>query len=382
MKSVYCDESGFSGDNLWHPDQPNFAYAAVTMPEKDAESLVESTRKQFRIQNPELHAAQLLKRDNGKRAVMSIVEALVPCSSVVVFHKRYSLAGKMFEYLIEPAISRGNSMFYDLGFHKFVANGLYLALLAGPKATAQTFLDFQETMRTGDVAKLDALTTSLGQDGLTSFLGQIAAFVTCNRREIDEEISASESSKDVPRWMLELTSTALMSLLATLSGEDMTPLSVTCDSSKPLLSQADMFEAMVDRTDFHSMNFDGRTNQITFNLAHKIRFGDSKYIPGLQLADLVAGAAAFALKRRDEEFTRFWLEKCAQTVHRNSVLPEIDEFDIRTERALVNAFVLQELVERSVSGRDLVHGMPQFIRSARGLAPQFLLEQNIQPATA
>ena len=55
---------------------------------------------------------------------MSVVELLVPQSSVVVFHRRYSLATKMFEYLIEPAISDGNSIFYDIGFHKFVANAL------------------------------------------------------------------------------------------------------------------------------------------------------------------------------------------------------------------------------------------------------------------
>ena len=108
MKTVFCDESGFTGNNLWQADQPFFVYAAVSIDPDEAADMVESIRRNYRIQSTELHAIQLLKHDNGKRAIIEIVESLVQRSSVVFFHKRYSLAAKMFEYLIEPAISDGN----------------------------------------------------------------------------------------------------------------------------------------------------------------------------------------------------------------------------------------------------------------------------------
>lgn len=54
------------------------------------------------------------------------------------FQKQYSLAGKFFEYLIEPMVSDVNSFYYDSGFHKFIANGLYFAAADYPDSVALT----------------------------------------------------------------------------------------------------------------------------------------------------------------------------------------------------------------------------------------------------
>lgn len=372
MKSVYCDESGFTGNDLWHADQPHFVYAAVSVDEDEARSIVERTRRDYSIRTQELHSAQLKRRESGKRAMLSVLESLAGRSSVAVFHKRYSLAGKMFEYLIEPAISDQSSMFYDIGLHKFVANGLYLALLAEPSTTKQTFIEFQDMMRSGDSAKLDLLAKTTDHDAMAGFLRQIGTFITCNRQALQDEIAASEACKDLPRWLLELTMTALRSLLTSFSGQEMHPLSVTCDESKPLLSQAEVFDAFVGRTDYLDVTFDGRTNPLTFNLAQGIKFASSKEYAGLQLADIVAGAAAFSLKNPADDFAVAWLGASAGMMHRNSVLPDLDEIDLTKERAIVNAMVLQELVDRSVRAQSLFNSMPRFIEVAREYAPRIL----------
>jgi len=135
-----------------------------------------------------------------------------------------------------------------------------------------------------------------------------------------------------------------------------------------------MFDAFVGRTDYHEMSFDGRTHQITFNLAHKIRFASSDTTPGLQLADLVAGAASLALKSPDDEFSRHWREGSSGAMHSSSVLPDLSEVDLDTERAVVNALVLQELVDRSVRGVSLLRGVSEFIEFAQESAPRILLE--------
>ncbi len=376
MLTVFCDESGFTGDDLWDPDQPHFVYAAVSVSEDEAKEIVNSLRSKYRIKSGELKATRLLRRGTGKRAMMELVESLVPRSSVVISHKRYSLAGKMFEYLIEPAISDSNSLFYDIGFHKFVATSLYMALLFEPTTTSQTFVEFQEVMRSGDISKLEVMARSINRDGMAGFLGQISTFITCNRSALNEEIRASEAAGGLPRWILELTSTALMSLLASLSGSDMRPLSVTCDESKPLLSQASVFNGFVGRMDCQSITFDGRPSQVTFNLAHEIKFADSTTTAGLQLADLVAGAAAFSMKRPTDDFAHFWRTTCCDTVHGNSILPDLEQCDLRTERAIVNAIVLGELVDRSIQRQDLLVGMGRFIRFAQATAPTILLEHS------
>ena len=374
MKSVYCDESGFTGNDLWLSEQPNFVYAAVAVEEDEAKEIVQSARTDYSIQAPELHTSQMLRYAKGKRAVRAVLEKILPSSSVIFFHKRYSLAGKMFEYLIEPAISDGNSMFYNIGFNKFVATGLYCALLADPANASEPLQDFQILMRTGDITRLDRLINGMSAEGVETFLGQLATVITCNRGDIESELTAVTNGDPVARWILELTTSALMSLLSFISGEQMTPLSVTCDESTPLLSQAEMLDSMIGRQDLRRIKFDNRTNQITFNLAHKIRFGNSKALAGIQLADMVASSTAFALKRPDDDFSCFWMERCKEIVHFNCVVPNVDEFDMSNERSVLNAFVLNELVDRSVGGRHLLHGMPQFIEIARQMSGQFLLE--------
>ena len=224
------------------------------------------------------------------------------------------------------------------------------------------------------------MTNAIHEEGLAGLLGQISTFVTCNRHVLQEEIAFSENEANVPRWMLELTTTALMSLLGSISGAEMLPLSVTCDDSKPLLSQAQIFDAFVGRTDFQEIRFDGRQSQVTFNLGNKIKFESSKSSFGLQLADLVAGAAAFAMKKPEDEFSQFWRSTCAATLHQNGVIPNLEEVDLNTERAVVNVFVLHELVKRSVKGENLLRGMPQFIRFAQETAPDFLAERRLVDA--
>lgn len=375
VKTVYCDESGFTGENLLQEEQPYFVYSAVAIDEDEAEEIVKETIERHRIKATELKAGQLLKRPRGRQAMMDVVGRIVPNSSVAVFHKRYSLAGKMFEYLIEPAISSGSSLFYDIGFHKFVANGLYMGLHLENMSIEDVFAEFQEMMRTGDVERLNPIIAGLSQDDISSFFGQVGTIVACNQRLLHPEITTSGTEHGPPRYLLELTMTALMSLLATHSGAGMEPLKVVCDSSKPLLAQAQVFDGFVGRDDYHEMNFDGRVNQVTFSLAEKIEFADSTKSAGLQLADVVAGAAAFSLKNPDDEFSAYWRDHGAVAVHPNSVVPDASEFDLSNERSVINAFVLNELAQRSVSGRFLVQEMRQFIEFAGSEAPKFLLQQ-------
>jgi hypothetical protein len=69
-----------------------------------------------------------------------------------------------------------------------------------------------------------------------------------------------------------------------------------------------------------------------------------------------------------------WREKSSRAMHPLSVMPDLSEVDLDTERAVVNALVLQELVDRSVRGVSLLRDMRDFIEFARDSARQILLE--------
>src|SRR5438067_1933616 len=72
--------------------------------------------------------------------------------------KTYALCCKLFEYIFEQVIADKSSLFYGIGFHKFVAHWLYIELIAtGESLANDLLLDFEKMMRQQDVAGLKKL---------------------------------------------------------------------------------------------------------------------------------------------------------------------------------------------------------------------------------
>jgi hypothetical protein len=66
----------------------------------------------------------MLSNSPGRRAARFLFEKLVDRSITAVSDKRFSLAGKLYEYIFDPVVE-GNSALYNVGFHKCVTNLLY-----------------------------------------------------------------------------------------------------------------------------------------------------------------------------------------------------------------------------------------------------------------
>jgi hypothetical protein len=82
--------------------------------------------------------------------------------------------------------------------------------------------------------------------------------------------------------------------------------------------------------------------------------GDSQSLAALQLADVVAGAAAYAI-RRDLAETED-IEKLRNSLHAHvlpqCILPDFAMFDPNNKQAAVNASMLYRLALRAELGRD------------------------------
>ena len=97
------------------------------MPAAKADECIERAIRDFRIQGGELKGKNLTKTPAGRKAINRI------------------LADK-------------SSLFYDIGFHKFVAHWLYIELIATGKSLANNLLlDFEKMMRQQDIAGLEKL---------------------------------------------------------------------------------------------------------------------------------------------------------------------------------------------------------------------------------
>ena len=351
-------------------------YSAVEISENDADELVNEARDRFKLEAAELHAIQMLRKPKGRDAVTWILDQMKGQFQLACFHKRFALAGKMFEYFFEPIVSDASQYFYGVGFHKFVANGMYFAAMGGPEGSESILVDFQQLMRDRDSSSLSNVIDRIAsvEEGQEGFLRTLSTILVCNQPAILSELSMfdGDGCNEAPvRWILELTNTALRSLLADLSGPEMEPLLVTCDDSKPLREDTSFINAMVGRTDYHEVQFEDRTSQLTFNLKEPVSFGESKRIAGIQLADVAATSATFALKQRDEEFTKYWHDTHLSAVC-ESVFPDPNEFDLENPQVVKNMFILQALADRSIQKQSLTGNLRELDSLASYAACEFM----------
>ena len=366
-QAVYCDEAGFTGENLLNREQRFFAYAAVAVEPIEADELVKRITRDYRVQAEELKGRKLLRYAKGRKAIEEIIKVIGSGTRLVVHHKEYALATKFFEYVFEPLVSTINSVFYEINFHKFVGNILYLNMLARHER-ARTLAERFETAARGDDAALRGMFSVHGirdEDPVE----QLIQFGVYNRDSVLREL------REVRRfggWMLELTLTSIWSLL-TFWGERNESLDVHCDNSLPLRDQKQVLDMMVGRTDKAVVTLGRRRRSYLFNLARPISLVESNVTPGIQLADVMATTAAFAFDNRQDPWCRVLLKELWEVGAMNGdcVLPEIEMVDPKKPQSVINYVVLLELVQRSQRGTSLTRGITDFIEAAYETFPEF-----------
>ena len=370
---LYFDEAGFTGNNLLDPEQPAFVYAGVAMDKEHAAQLHSDTLSRFRINAQELKGANLLKKRKGRRAISWLLAETSRYSYVMVANKEYALAGKFFEHIFEPALSERNSLFYAIGFHRFIATLLYMCNRAADPDVGSTLRNFADMMRSMNPDQLDAVLAPLDQFDQSDPIGMVLAFALCHQSSIKHEIKVMRDSGSLANWSLELSMTALHWLLASC-GEEFEVLEVYCDESKPIQEGLDFFDVFIGREDKLYLRFGDKPNpSFIYNLASPINLVDSKTSPGVQIADVLASSLSYAKRNPDEAIAEEWID-ILKDVPANQIIPEMDDVDLTKEHVFINSMVLRELVDRSVRGQNLFEGMDDFVLSVQTLFPRYVDE--------
>lgn len=359
-QKIYFDESGFTGNNLLHQHQTLFAYASVATDDAEAGEFVTYLIQKYRIQNGELKGKLLVKSRDGRNAIDEIFRMFNGRIKISLSNKKYALACKFFEYIFEPSISKNNSLFYKINFHKFIATILYVEFSARGAGAEDIFTEFEELMRSKDKARLQTLFLSSTHDDNSPILTQIREFAQAEIESIAAELQSLQGS-GVGKWVLDLTDTALFTLLANW-GTEYEQVTAICDSSKPLNEQQELYKAMIGRSDRHFSTAFGERQPITFNLSGPIQLVDSRQVHGVQLADAVAAASVYAASGADSEHTNAWRALLPHIAAYGSVIPDTDHVDLKQLDVQRNAIILMELHSRAIAGRSLLDGMPQYVQ--------------------
>jgi hypothetical protein len=356
--NIYCDDAGFTGDNLLNTEQPFFGYSAVAVSPGEAADLVAELRRKFRIRDPELKGKNLYSRGYALDAITWLLGELGDRASVAVSDKLYSLACKFFEYVFEPVIAKNSLFFYERGFHLHIATVIWAHLTRGDQSTARIASRFEELMRRESGQPAIFFEPHVPADQPEP-IDTIQRFAHACRDHIEAEVDGLADEAGRIKWVLDLSFSSAKSVLCTM-GERFGALDVMFDDSKPLLAYRDFFDGFVGRTDIPYMTLRGRTAPLIFNLAKPVAFGSSKDEPGLQLADIVASFSALASRDRATERGRAILGVCLPWFNDDSVWPDLDHLRTDRKETFLNAILLLELTQRAEAGEDLLAGIPQY----------------------
>jgi len=373
---IFCDEAGFTGNNLLDADQDIFAYATIAIHPDAARDRVARTIRDFRLQGKELKGGRLVRSGVGQRAVTRLLDESRGQFSTVAHLKPYALAGKLFEYIFEPPLANQNSFFYHIEFHKFISTLLFSHFRARDTPAEKLLQCFATFAREGDENALAAVfPPAMVVDYQANPLQAISTFAMLHRETISSEISTF-AEPGVPNWILDLTTTSFYGLMCCW-GEKFDVLSVTCDASKPLESAVSFLNVMVGRTERVMINVLGKTQPYSFNLGHPILLGGSHEHAGLQLADVVAAATATVLRNKYRGLTnqgemKKWEPIIWESLADNNIWPDYELLDWENPKCFANTAILMELVERSLRGNDLFEGMPEFTLAALRSHREFL----------
>lgn len=364
-QTIYCDESGATGNDLLDAEQPFFVYSALALSSQRAEDLVRRMRADFSLSG-EVKGANLLKHDKGRRAITWLLGECTADARLIICDKKYALACKLFEYIFEPVLASWSRPFYESKFHLFVSHLLWAAFEARSETASSVLARFQALMRERDEARLAVF---LAPEGLATSavreLRQIVAFAAGNRDAIWEEIESLAGEDPTGRWILDLTMSSLFSLLRHW-GRHFDALEVYCDDSKPLRENLDVINSMSPPTETHTETHrEDLPRLVTFRLAKPIARVKSIQYPGIQIADVFASAVRHALANPSLPDCKGWLAVTHECVDEESVLPQEDWKHVgsgQVPNGRVHGWVLDELEERTRQGISLSEGFGDALR--------------------
>ena len=351
VQTIFCDESGFTGNNLTDESQPTFVYAAIAITDLEAAEIVSSSMKQMAVSSIELKASTLLRTARGRRVIADVMQRLISKSVVQVVDKRFALSCKFFEYVFEPALSSNSGFFYAKNFHNFVANLLYVSLVAQDVSAERAILGFQQFMRSRDDRDLKSfLGLELSTTG--SAWRVMSDFASAYASDISSELDSLRANDGVGKWVLDLSSSSLFRVLAHL-GDRFDELEVYCDDSKPIRAHKSMIDTMVGRRSESRWVIGDSDSAVTFNLVRPIQLVDSKKHPGIQVADLLASSVAYVFREPNHRESRIRELNLSQ-LDILPLAPDGDHIDLNKKEVVLNAMLLHELHDRALRASDPV----------------------------
>jgi uncharacterized protein DUF3800 len=285
---VFLDECGFTGEDLADPEQPVFVVASHNLSDEDA---AEVRGKFFgSAKAEELKHSRLQRRETYRAAILRALSELLERDvvRVTLAHKPFVLVAKIVDWLLEPAFHADGFDMYEDGACLAFANGIYMCLAAEDKGLLESVTrSFQCAARARDPMEVREFYTLLLSARFAKAVGRIHEMIEFAHARLGDGWLLN-----LPRPAIDISVTVALQTCYSWRVAGLTHFEVVHDRSSAMARDRAVWDAITSRDAPPAVIGNGAV-QIPFPIGVEgTRFEDSKQHVALQVADVVAGAAA------------------------------------------------------------------------------------------
>lgn len=127
-RTIYFDESGFTGQNLLDPNQPIFSIASAQIPEERAKEVLKTSFPRYRGNEFKFSKIWSSKSRPAFVGFAGQLKDVADLCFVYVVDKRFAVLTKIVDFLIEPYLTDLGYDFYGDGFCWKYSNYIYFGM--------------------------------------------------------------------------------------------------------------------------------------------------------------------------------------------------------------------------------------------------------------
>jgi hypothetical protein len=128
IRTIYCDESGFTGYNLLDANQPIFVIASADINEQRAEDILRQSFPNYQGREVKFSKVWGTKNRLGLLKFADYLAEFRDHSFAYMINKRFAVLTKIVDFLIEPYMTDAGYDFYDDGFCWKYTNYIHFGL--------------------------------------------------------------------------------------------------------------------------------------------------------------------------------------------------------------------------------------------------------------
>jgi hypothetical protein len=302
-KTIYMDESGFTGANLLDTQQSFFVVESADVPQDQAEQILKASFPSY--QGNEFKFQNIWKSSRGRKGLVNFATHLNELGDNTftwMTDKKLAVLTKIVDFLIEPIIHKTGYNFYADGFCWKYTNYIYYGFneFASPDVLESIINSYQRFSRNPsaqELGKLQGFLRSLAEridSEITIFLEQMA---------LGAELFTNFHDLSIFKGTDDLQFTTMLAVVGHWRQRHNEDFIIIHDASSNFSRQNDMWEKITNNNVPKQNHQLGDGTFVEFPLrvveTHSV---DSKDNCSVQFCDVLAGLAAkcFGMGRQDE----------------------------------------------------------------------------------